>query len=249
MKKDKDKELIKTYKKYIKENPLDDPVKSGRTIKDPITVNDNLLKNVLGADTIQLKITATPDNWKKLYRLYQACVKERSAHQFANHFYNAFISPAYSQITEDKLRGKHKKNRRLVTNIKRSAALLYALFSRYCQEPTKEWPHLLLKVMPKKKRQLFKKNGRYNPLLLTATCIANVFGGDIKEYGLVAITANNLSDKKALNNFRKTYITADLLNKYENLINKYGKSNQEIESLLKQNMDFEKIYLSTQKSS
>ena len=174
-------------------------VKPGRTKKEPLTVTNFIdLKN-----TIKLKVTATPDNWKKLNQLLS-----ENREEFARDFYHKFIDIAlYKVILPKKPRGKQKDTFSLALNIKSDASCAYDFFSYWCKRPLEEWPDYLKRII-----EIAEKEGhgdsievkdKYQPLVLTAYCIDKVYGKAIQGK-LKPLFEYEVRD--SLENFYLTYV-------------------------------------------
>jgi len=126
-------ELSKSFKYYLKKNPLKKRKKIVKKNRNgSVTVeNDFTLAYLKKGERVkvELKVTATPEGWKKI-----EAFALNNPDWFGLEFHSGFARPAVLKISEkNKPRGKQKEIYYFVNEIKIHAAILFAFFKYWCR--------------------------------------------------------------------------------------------------------------------
>lgn len=196
---------LKSFRVYIKKNPLKKGKKRvrQRTKKDSIIVEGSFCSIHPELKGIVLKAMARPEEWKKI----ESFILDHPD-WFGLEFHSHFANPAVLEISEkNKPRGMQKKIYHFVNDIKIPVGILYAFFSYWCRKPLEEWPDYLQRLVEMIKKYdwfdyVFKgQRGTNRPYRLTRYCIEKAYGETINSLGLKLF-----DDPK---NFLETYVHAD----------------------------------------
>jgi hypothetical protein len=159
-------------------------VKRKRTRKGPIIA----LTNFLELNTIELKVSASPGNWKKLEQFFY-----QDPEGFAYDFFSHFISRALEEIPGKKPRGRHKDREALVKEIKTAAGWLYVFFYYWIKKPLEDWPDYLKRLLVIVKKEGInldyrKHRTQYKSIDLTLYCVEKIYGETAEKCGLLPIS-------------------------------------------------------------
>ena len=124
------------------------------------------------ADQIELTVSASPEDWEKLYHTI-----DQNPQSFALQFHSEFVYCALEEARKKQLPGKHKYTHRVIEDIKRHSGYLFAFLSYWSKQGRKDWPAYLQKLITMavqdKYGTIFKD--RFNPTELTAYCLSKYY--------------------------------------------------------------------------
>jgi hypothetical protein len=241
MKKDKEKRkrryseldlLIDSYLPSSSLGEISGKVGKRRTKKDRIRVEGSIpfhskdlsISSVPLKDSVDLQVSASPEDWKKLEKLFY-----QRPERLAEDFFYSFIFYAVWEISDKKLpRGIHRYTKHIVEKIKIDAGYLYPFFQYWCKKPLEEWPDYLrnfVRMTETSGDGIFIQNrkGDYGAKELTIYSLERIHGGDAEKQGLKPFHDSESfyvryiqADKRA-SKIKKEYFTHKFPNEIGNL--------------------------------
>jgi hypothetical protein len=158
-------------------------------------------------ESIQLKISGTPDAW---FRLYALSAKPKELRSF---LYVHFVAPAVRHLVVKRPRGAHKFRAEFINKIKNLSGYNYSLLEYWLKRPEEEWPKPIRKVIRdfEKNETSYSHSGQRLKLKaheITAYIMEKRFGRQRKTYKI----PNPWTDDPE--SFRRTYISKDGFREY-----------------------------------